>query len=490
MKHERTSFSYINYFIMKVNLLKSTRYRIILITICSGFFLSIYGYTKPELPLEQPPNVLFIIVDDLRPQLGCYGKTDMISPNIDKLAANGVLFNKGYCNVPVCGASRASLLTGLRPNRTRFWDHKTYAEKDAPGIITLPEYFKSNGYYTISNGKVFHHPNDEKQAWSEAPWRPANTSTEEGESGKTTKDIGPAFSMKDVPDNTYADGQIADKTINDLQKLQKMNKPFFLAVGFMKPHLPFIAPKKYWDLYPMQAVGLANNPFITKNAPKEAIHNFGELRSYNNVPDEGPINDTLARKLRQGYFSCVSYTDAQVGKVLAELERTGLSKNTIVVLIGDHGWNLGEHTLWSKHSEFNNAINTPLIVHLPGQQKGKIINSLTEFLDIYPTLCELAKLPLPAHLEGKSFVSLLTAPGSPKFKDAVYPRFKTGESICTSRYVYTEYYDAEGKTVSRMLYDHQNDPQENINISEWPDKQVIVKELSAKLGKMVKEGKE
>lgn len=292
------------------------------------------------------PNVLFIAVDDLRPELACYGQQQIHSPNIDRLAKSGVLFQRAYCMVPTCGASRASLMTGIRPARKRFVDHLTWAEKDAPGATTLNTHFKRNGYYTVSLGKVFHHPTDNAEGWSEPAWRPKGVPTyrvpenndlheqrskELGDRGR-----GPAYESGDVADDAYADGVLAAKAIADLQRLAAKEEPFFLAVGFFKPHLPFVAPKKYWDLYDHEQIRLPDNYHVPKDAPPESIHTSGELRAYAGIPAKGPVSDETARNLIHGYYACVSYTDAQIGKLLDELDRLELSDNTIVVLWGDH----------------------------------------------------------------------------------------------------------------------------------------------------------
>lgn len=432
------------------------------------------------------PNVLFIAVDDLRPQLGCYGHKQMLSPNIDRLASEGVLFTRSYCQVPVCGASRASLLTGVRPTRERFISYDVWAEKDLPGALSLPKHFKNNGYHTISNGKVFHHSNDCRDSWSETPWRPKgpwqNYLLEENKklAQENQRGKGPAFESADVPDSAYFDGMIADKALSDLKRFADMDKPFFLALGFFKPHLPFNAPKKYWDLYKREKIDLADNPFRPKGAPDAALHNWGELRAYEGIPPKGPLSDELASTLIHGYYACVSYTDAQIGRVLAELDRLGMRKNTIVILWGDHGWNLGEHGLWCKHCNFETSLHSPLIVTAPGIKPATKTNALTEYLDIYPSLSELCNLPLPAHLQGKSFVPLMKKPNL-VWKKAVFSRYYNGDSVKTERYRYTEWRGKDGKTYARMLYDHKSDPHENVNISELPQNTEIVEELSRML---------
>ena len=434
------------------------------------------------------PNVLFLAVDDLRPQIGCYGTPGIVSPNLDRLAAGGVRFDRAYCNVPVCGASRASLMTSIRPSPNRFRNHLSRADQDAPGITTLNTHFRSHGYHTISNGKVFHVPADNASGWSEKPWRPqaptyldpaslklAAEHAKEDEGGR-----GPAYESADVPDDSYADGQIAAKAIDDLRRLKTMDTPFFLAVGFMKPHLPFIAPKKYWDLYDPARIALPETYHRPQDAPDQAMHNWGELRNYAEIPAKGLVSDQMALTLIRGYDACVSYTDAQIGRVLDELDRLGLADNTIVILWGDHGWNLGDHTLWCKHCCFETAMRTPLIVRAPGISGGTSVAGLTEYLDIYPTLCELAGLPLPTHLEGRSFVDRLRDPNAPGNPDAI-GRFGDGDTIRTEQHRFTEYSDKAGKVVARMLYDHRSDPAEDVNIAERPESAEIVRDLAARL---------
>ena len=440
---------------------------------------------------ERKPNVLFIPADDLRPQLACYGQEHMITPNIDRLADRGTLFARPYCQAPVCGATRASLLTGVRPTRERFVDFKTWVDRDLPGALTLPEHFRRHGYVTLSVGKVFHHRSDtSERSWSEPPWHPLKDSPEASwrdyqlEANRTLDGAsdhrGPPFECADVPDDAYFDGRIADRAIDDLRRLAAADEPFLLAAGFIKPHLPFNAPRKYWDYYKSGDIRLADNPFAPDAAPERAIHNFGELRAYFDVPAEGPVSDDMAHRLVHGYYAATSYADAQVGRLLDELDRLGLGDNTIVVLWGDHGWQLGEHGLWCKHCNFNTSLWAPLIVSAPQVDGGRRCNELVEFVDVYPTLCDLAGLPLPDHLQGASFAPLLDDPAR-SWKQAVFSRYGAGESIRTDRYLYTEWTDDGGAITARMLYDHQRDPAENRNISERPDAADLVADLSRTL---------
>ncbi|MCF6311628.1 MAG: sulfatase [Verrucomicrobiales bacterium] len=447
------------------------------------------------------PNVLFIAVDDLRPELACYGKSHIHSPNIDKLAQTGFLFERAYCMVPTCGASRASLMTGVRPTRGRFVSYLASAEKEVPEVMTLNTHFKNNGYHTVSNGKIFHHREDNARGWSEEVWRPKGNGLgyrleanqkihKERGKMKGRRRRGSPYESADAPDLDYPDGQIAEKTIADLRRLKNKEEPFFLAVGFLKPHLPFVAPKKYWDLYDHDDIHLPKNYYPPKDVPKGTVHAYGELRAYAGVPAKGPVSDEMARNLIHGYYACVSFTDAQVGKVLDELEKLGLAEDTIVILWGDHGWNLAEHTMWCKHSCFETSMHAPLIVRAPGVGKpGQRTRALTEFIDIYPSLSELAGLPLPEHLQGKSFVPLLKNPELP-WKSSAIGRYINGDTIRTDRFRFSEYTGKDGKFVSRMLYDHQLDPDENINISEQASQLETVEKLTQDLRKYRTSSKE
>ena len=437
---------------------------------------------------SRQPNVLFIAVDDLRPELGCYGRNQIKSPNIDALAASGLIFENAYCNMPVCGASRASLLTGIRPTARRFATFNTYAQKDAPNAISLPEHFKQNGYYTVSLGKVFHHVNDMEESWSEPPWSPVseagtynNYLTEKGiEIINSGVRRGLPYESAQVEEGAYFDGEIAERTVNALRRLKNRKEPFFLATGFIKPHLPFNAPRKYWDLYTRDSIHLPYNYFPPKNVPPGALHNFDELRGYYGVPKEGVLPDTLAIDLIHGYYACVSYVDALIGNILDELNRLDLSDNTIIVLWGDHGWQLGEHGLWSKHANFKTSLNAPLMIKAPGFKGNQRTRSLVEFIDIFPSLSELAGIGSLPQWQGKSFVPLMIDPDLPG-SEAVYARHGQAESVKTKDYLYTEWLNEDGAIVQRMIYDHKEDPDENINKADDQDMQAVVAALSQKL---------
>jgi arylsulfatase A-like enzyme len=275
---------------------------------------------------------------------------------------------------------------------------------------------------------------------------------------------------------------IADMTIEKMRELSKSSQPFFLAAGFLKPHLPFNAPKKYWDLYKHDEIPLANNPFPPKDGPDEALHNYGELRKgYVDVPESNPLPDDYSRWLVHGYYACVSFTDAQIGRILDELDRLGLADNTTVILWGDHGWNLGEHTLWCKHCNFRTSLRAPIIVRSPGFWANQTSAALVEFVDIYPSIVELCGLPVPGHCEGTSFVPLMQDPEQ-QWKQAIFSRYHKGETVRTKQYNYTEWRQSDDAEVhARMLYDLQVDPDENTNIAELPENAELINELSGML---------
>lgn len=438
---------------------------------------------EPSPPIKY--NILFIAVDDLRPELNCYGVKKIISPHIDKIARNGLLFERAYCQQAVCSPSRTSLLTGLRPDATKVYDLVTHFRKEVPDVVTLPQYFKQNGYHTISLGKIFHGTVEDPISWSEPSWKPGGRSFRgEGPVKENKpKNIGPAFEMADLPDNEYSDGMIAEKAVQTLSRIK--DKPFFLALGFAKPHLPFIAPKKYWDMYEEASMVIPDKT-APQNMPGLAMSDWGELRGYDNIPNEGLVSDEQTRKLIHGYYASVTFMDAQVGKVLDELKRLELDKKTIIVLWGDHGWKLGEYGAWCKHTNFELDVRAPLIASVPGMKAaGKKTKALVEFVDIYPSLCELAGLSLPKHLEGSSFAPLLNEPEKP-WKKAVYSQYPRqndrimGYSIRTDKYRYTSWQlkNNPKEVVAIELYDLASDPLGRINLASSATYTPTVKELS------------
>ncbi|MBN2643136.1 MAG: sulfatase [Victivallales bacterium] len=429
---------------------------------------------------DKKPNILFIAIDDLRPELGCYGKDYIHSPNIDKLASSGYLFNQAYCQVPVCGASRASILTGMLPTQNRFLSYHSRMDEDAPGFTTLPMHFKNNGYYTVNIGKVSHFPDDQDHSWSEPPKRPdweklpdGSWSTEGWHDYLTEKNVaitktdtrgfGPPYEKANVPDSAYSDGKSIEMAKRKLRELKELEQPFFFALGMLKPHLPFNAPSKYWDLYDEERIKMAPNPYLPVNVPQEGINNFGELRSYTGVPKQGPVSDSMAHNLVHGYYACVSYTDALIGDFLNELDKLGLTENTIIILWSDHGFFLGEHGFWCKHALYELATRVPMIVKLPGVKSHHEINTIVELVDIYPTLCELTVIPLPEHLQGKSFIKAFENPDY-QHRSFAYSRFESGESIKKNGKRYSQYFTNDGVLNSEMLYDHEKDPAENVNV--------------------------
>jgi arylsulfatase A-like enzyme len=435
----------------------------------------------PTTKQKKPNNILFIAVDDLRPELNFYSANHIQSPNLDNLANESLVFERAYCNIPVCGASRASLMTGARPTRYRFINAFTKKDDDYPNAISLPKLFKQNGYTTISNGKIYHHKEDDSYAWDEI-WHPDalwDFALPENQKIKRQTKRGLPVEAAKVHDSVYRDGKLALKVIKDLQKLKQNKQPFFLTMGLMKPHLPFTAPKKYWDLYDRNKIELPKSYLQPKTTPKQAFHNYGELRQYENIPKNGDLPEDLAKELIHGYYACVSYIDAQIGLVLDELKRLEMEEDTIVILWGDHGWNLGDHKLWCKHVTFETALKTPLIIKVPGETSGQKTDAITEYIDIYPSLAELVGIEAPKTVEGKSFVPILN--GETPNKDWAVSKFKDMVTLIKGDLFYTEWIKNDGVAYARMLFDHKTDPLELDNLAEKPEYQEKVKALAKEL---------
>jgi arylsulfatase A-like enzyme len=442
------------------------------------------GFARGAGRRPERPNVLLIIGDDLRPQLGCFGEAQMRTPNIDRLASGGALFERCYCQQALCAPSRASLLTGLRPESAGILDLNRQVRQALPGRVTLPGHFKGQGYETVSLGKVYHHRPDDPQGWSREPFKEkgglyasdrGRASVEENRRARPGLQwpVGDPWECAAVADAAYPDGRLADRAVNELKRLR--NAPFLLCVGFAKPHLPFNAPRKYWDLYDGGAIRPAANPFPPRGAPPFALKESTELGYFRGLPaDAAAIDERQARTLVHGYYACVSFLDAQVGRLLAALDDLALRERTIVVLWGDNGYKLGEHGSWSKNKLFEEDTRVPLIVSAPGAgAAGTRSPALVEAVDLFPSLCELAGVGLPGQpLEGSSFVPLLAAPERP-WKRAAFSVARsgpvTGRAMRTERFRYVEWRDGQqGGVLARELYDHQTDPGENVNAAADP----------------------
>lgn len=453
------------------------------------------------------PNILMIAVDDLRPELGCYGASHMHTPHIDALAAQSMRFDHAYAQQAVCLPSRVSLFTGMRPNSTGVHDLRTDFRETIPDAITMTQFFGRNGYRTVGMGKAYHDEKpkewDEWLATSDLPgvntYQKASTharidalAKEARAKGLKGRDFrrfsrGPAYESAKAPASAYHDGAMTDLAIEELSEIG--DSPFFMVVGFRKPHLPFVAPQKYFDLYSDADIALPGNDYLPEGSPPIAHTNWGELRSYDSIPKEGPLDDATALAVIHGYYAAVSFVDAQVGRLMAALEANGLSKETIVVLWGDHGWKLGEHAMWCKHTNYEIDARVPLLIKSSGSgYRPGVTSALVELLDLYPTLAELAGLPTPEQCEGTSLVPLLRDPVAPWSELAYnqYPRGGgvMGYSVKSREGRYTEWIkEASGSVQAREYYDHRIDPGENQNRADDPAYASIIAELSAAMKK-------
>jgi len=499
------------------------------------------------------PNILFIAVDDLKPVLGCYGNTLVKTPNIDRLAKMATVFNKNYCQQAICGPTRASLMTGTRPDATKIWNLTTQMRDVNPNTVTLPQYLITQGYTTSGIGKIYHPSSAiggvDPVSWS-IPYLKSKESDFPAEFGipangqyqlpetkdrmtpeiiaerkKQSKDLaandenpksikGPSTECIDVPDNAYQDGVNALLAKNQIIALSKSDKPFFMAVGFSKPHLPFVAPKKYWDLYKREDMPIASFQEHSKNGPLIAYHQSGELRNYLDIPEFATLPaDSLRiglqlekqRELIHGYYAAISYMDAQVGILLNTLESLGTLDNTIIVLWGDHGWHLGDHDLWHKHTNFEEATRAPLIIAGPGINAGKT-SSLTEFVDVFPTICDLAGVAVPKNLDGKSLKPLMlnNKTKGKEYAISQYPRKlkkaemaklgytdakMMGYSLRTDQYRYTIWMNDftskqafnESQVYASEMYDYVKDPLEKVNVVNDKNYTSISAKLKSKM---------
>ena len=526
----------------------------IIFLIISLLFFSVNVVAQQKIK----PNILFIAIDDLKPILGCYGNTMVKTPNIDRLAKMGTVFMSNYVQQAVCGPTRASLMTGKRPDYTKVWDLKTRMRDINPDILSLPQHLITQGYTTQGIGKVYDQRCVDKEldkpSWSvpyyktnikyfgsfgepaEGRYQLPETKTlaekyikQALDNGKTKAEaneyvqtkIKPSVESADVPDYAYTDGANTMQAKDMLVKLSKSGQPFFFAVGLAKPHLPFVAPKKYWDLYKREDMPLAKFQEQNKNPVSVAYHNSGELRGYTDIPPLTSFTDQKAfgitlpidkqKELIHGYYAAISYTDANVGKLLDALDSLGLTKNTIIVLWGDHGWHLGDHNLWCKHTNFEEATRAPLIIAAPGFKPSKT-SSQTEHIDIFPTLCDLAGVNIPAILDGKSLVPIMKNPAASvkEYSVSQYPRSNAtaenerlgyadanamGYSIRTKQYRYTiwmsngfrssEPFDSK-LIIGTELYDYKKDPLETVNVANEKKYASVSKQMNSKMRAFLK----
>lgn len=439
------------------------------------------------------PNILFIAVDDLKPLIAAYGDKHAKTPGMDRLSREGIVFQNSYCQQASCAASRSSLLSGMRPDKTRVWDLQTDLRQVNPNIVTMPQYFRSLGYETAGMGKIFYTesagPGHDAPSWS-IPYRDPKSPTyflpgEVNAGGK-----GKSVECANVPDNTYHDGKMTGMAIQLMDSLSVGDKPFFLAVGFSKPHLPYVVPKKFWDLYSRNEFEVATYQKKAENSPDFAYQPSGELKNYADLPKFDSYSEkefdhlpsARQKELIHGYYAAVSYVDAQIVQLMNELDRLDIRKNTIIILFGDHGRHLGDHGLWDNNSNFEQATHALLMMSIPGKKAGIKPVATSEFVDIFPTLCNLTNLPVPPYLDGTSLVSAIDRPES-EIKGYALSQNPAGKevmgySIRTKRFRYTEWLSNSYRTflpynshfvVGREMYDYEKDPLETENILDKPE---------------------
>ena len=443
-------------------------------------------------------NVLLLMADDLNNDLGCYGHPMVKSPNIDRLATRGMRFDRAHCQYPLCNPSRASMMTGLRPDQTGVITNRTHFRTNIPKVVTLPQLFRNHGYYVARVGKIFHYGVPREIGTSGVMDDPPSWDQTVNPRGRDKDDEPLIFSLvpgsfggvlswlaADGTDEEQTDAIGAAEAIELLEK--KGDRPFFLAVGFYRPHTPYVAPKKYFDLYPLDRIQLAGGP-----ADDDADIPAAALLS--RKPEEKKLNDRLRREAIQAYYACNTFMDAQAGKVLDALDRLGLTENTVVIMTSDHGYHLGEHRLWKKVSLFEESARVPLIISAPGMRaRGQASSRPVELVDVYPTLAELCGLPAPSNLAGQSLRAVLDDPDAPTRPGAVTQvgrrtrgpdrRTFAGYTIRTERFRYTEW---DGGKEGVELYDHQSDPHEFTNLADDPDYSGTVAELKELLHQVAK----
>ena len=447
----------------------------------------------------EPTNVLFIAADDLRCDLGCYGHPLARTPHLDRLAARGIRFDRAYCAQALCNPARSSLLTGRRPNTLKQYDLAKHFRDEIPDVVTLPQYFKNRGYFTQNIGKIFHNWRTEIQgdpdSWSVPAVMHFDSHRNDNPvvDGELPPDHATAIrcECRDVSDDAYFDGRITDLALKAIRSRASKEKPFFLAVGFWKPHLPFNAPKKYWDLYDRSKIQRPECPDWPQNTPRIAWHNSRELLG--SKPVKLSADDEL--ELRHGYLAGVSYMDAQVGRLLDELDRLELTDRTLVVFWSDHGFQLGDHTLWCKTSNFELDARVPMIIAPPQKPVVQETDAIVELLDLYPTIVDLCGLPQANGQEGVSLRPLIDGKIDSVKQAALtqHPRpayygnamKAMGHSIRTPRFRYTEWRSSEDDSlIGAELYDHQRDPAESANRVSEPEYASELKRLQAILSSM------
>lgn len=457
------------------------------------FFILSFGILSCSTP-EKKPNILFIAVDDLRSELGHFENTQILTPNLDKLASKAVSFTNHFTQVPTCGASRAAMLTGMRPRRKAELGNNIMQEEfplkpESERPETFIHHLRRNGYHTVGIGKISHsadglvygyeeevsNQRELPYSWDEllfdyGKWKTgwnAFFGYSDGENRQSMNKQVKPYEAGEVDDLGYPDGLTTQLAISKLQELKEKDQPFFLGVGLFKPHLPFTSPKKYWDMYDEESLKIAQNPTKPENVSENSLLPSGEFNQYA-LGEEHPNLDTVAseayaRKIKHAYYAAASFSDAQIGLILDELEALNLEKNTIVIIWGDHGWHLGEQQIWGKHSLFENALKSALIIKIPGkEEKARLENSIVESVDIYPTLLELTGIEAPYELDGESLVSLIET-GKASDDQTAYGYFKQGITVREDRYRLTKFFRDQEPTIE--LYDHQTDPLESINIA-------------------------
>ena len=447
-----------------------------------------------QAEITQSPNILFIAVDDLRPQLGAYGEDYMVTPNMDRLASEGRLFRHHYVTVPTCGSSRYALLTGQYPRNTvelnnNIFEKATAGKPQSDRPESMVEAFRRSGYYTVGMGKISHSADgfvygytdsvsnimELPNSWDEFHFNPGKWGNgwnaffgyASGENRQSlNKEVKP-YEAGEVDDEGYPDGLTAELAVNQLSKLKDRSEPFFLAVGFFKPHLPFTAPQKYWDLYDEDSIPITNAHDMPENTNRASFHESGEFNQYKLGEEKAgldhEVSEAYARKIRHAYFAATSYVDAQIGKVLDALDKNGLAGNTIIVLWGDHGWHLGDERVWGKHTLSEYALRSALIIKTPGMpDPGIPTDAIVESTDIYPTLLDLTGLSIPDYLVGQSLKGILQDPQA-KVDQTAFSYFRKGISMRLPRYRITKYFRKEKPIIE--LYDYQADPYETLNIA-------------------------